>query len=119
MFKKILIANRGEIACRVMKTARRMGIPTVAVFSEADRLALHVESADEAVFIGTVGVAGYMVEHHGGFHAVDRSTGRGLWTYSLEPSGDESFWGFASSPVAGDGMVFVGGLDGTVRAFSQ
>lgn len=52
MFKKILIANRGEIACRVMKTARRMGIPTVAVFSEADRLALHVESADEAVFIG-------------------------------------------------------------------
>ena len=52
MFKKILIANRGEIACRVIKTARRMGIPTVAVFSEADRLALHVEAADEAVFIG-------------------------------------------------------------------
>ncbi len=52
MFKKILIANRGEIACRVIKTARRMGIPTVAVFSEADRNALHVEAADEAVFIG-------------------------------------------------------------------
>ena len=52
MFKKILIANRGEIACRVIKTARRMGIPTVAVFSEADRLALHVEAADKAVFIG-------------------------------------------------------------------
>ncbi len=52
MFKKILIANRGEIACRVIKTARRMGIGTVAVFSEADRLALHVEMADEAVFIG-------------------------------------------------------------------
>ncbi len=52
MFKKILIANRGEIACRVMKTARRMGIKTVAVFSEADRDALHVEMADEAVFIG-------------------------------------------------------------------
>ena len=52
MFKKILIANRGEIACRVMKTARKMGIKTVAVYSDADRDALHVEMADEAVHIG-------------------------------------------------------------------
>ena len=52
MFKKILVANRGEIACRVMKTARRMGIATVAVFSDADRDAVHVEMADEAVHIG-------------------------------------------------------------------
>src|SRR5574337_113160 len=52
MFKKILIANRGEIACRVMKTARKMGIQTVAVYSEADKDALHVEMADEAVCIG-------------------------------------------------------------------
>ncbi|MFT3730279.1 MAG: acetyl/propionyl/methylcrotonyl-CoA carboxylase subunit alpha [Hyphomicrobium sp.] len=52
MFKKILIANRGEIACRVMKTARKMGIKTVAVYSDADRDALHVEMADEAVYIG-------------------------------------------------------------------
>src|SRR5579875_3186726 len=52
MFEKILIANRGEIACRVIKTARRMGISTVAVYSEADRDALHVEMADEAVLIG-------------------------------------------------------------------
>jgi propionyl-CoA carboxylase alpha chain len=52
MFEKILIANRGEIACRVIKTARRMGIRTVAVFSDADRDALHVEMADEAVPIG-------------------------------------------------------------------
>ncbi len=52
MFKKILIANRGEIACRVIKTARKMGIATVAVYSDADRDALHVELADESVFIG-------------------------------------------------------------------
>ena len=52
MFKKILIANRGEIACRVIKTARKMGIATVAVYSAADKDALHVEMADEAVAIG-------------------------------------------------------------------
>jgi propionyl-CoA carboxylase alpha subunit len=52
MFKKILIANRGEIACRVIKTARKMGIGTVAVYSDADRNALHVQMADEAVHIG-------------------------------------------------------------------
>jgi propionyl-CoA carboxylase alpha chain len=52
MFKRILIANRGEIACRIIKTARRMGIETVAVYSEADKDALHVEMADAAVPIG-------------------------------------------------------------------
>jgi propionyl-CoA carboxylase alpha chain len=57
MFKKILIANRGEIACRVIKTARRMGIKTVAVYSDADREALHVSMADEAVHIGPAAAA--------------------------------------------------------------
>ncbi|WP_170390970.1 acetyl-CoA carboxylase biotin carboxylase subunit [Ruegeria arenilitoris] len=52
MFNKILIANRGEIACRVIKTARKMGIGTVAIYSDADKHALHVEMADEAVHIG-------------------------------------------------------------------
>ena len=52
MFDKILIANRGEIAVRIMQTAKKMGIKTVAVYSEADTNALHVKEADEAVYIG-------------------------------------------------------------------
>ena len=52
MFTKILIANRGEIACRVIATAKKMGIATVAVYSDADRSARHVQLADEAVHIG-------------------------------------------------------------------
>jgi propionyl-CoA carboxylase alpha chain len=52
MFKRILIANRVEIACRIIKTARRMGIETVAVYSVADKDALHVEMADTAIAIG-------------------------------------------------------------------
>ena len=52
MFKKILIANRGEIACRIIRTAKAMGVQTVAVYSDADRNALHVQMADEAVYLG-------------------------------------------------------------------
>ena len=63
MFRKILIANRGEIAVRIMRTCREMGIATVAVYSEADRSALHVQSADEAIFIGAFGAAGKLPEH--------------------------------------------------------
>ena len=62
MFKKILIANRGEIACRIIKTARKMGIKTVAVYSDADAHALHVKMADEAVHIGPApSVQSYLV----------------------------------------------------------
>ena len=52
MFNKILIANRGEIACRIIKTAKKMNIKTVAVYSDADRSAEHVSLADEAVYLG-------------------------------------------------------------------
>src|SRR6188472_536528 len=57
MFKKILIANRGEIACRVIRTAKRMGIKTVAVYSDADARAPHVRMADESVRIGPAAAA--------------------------------------------------------------
>ena len=52
LFQKILVANRGEIACRVFRSAKAMGIGTVAVYSDADKDALHVREADEAVYIG-------------------------------------------------------------------
>ena len=52
MFQKILIANRGEIACRIAATASRLGIRTVAVYSDADRRAKHTEACNEAVYIG-------------------------------------------------------------------
>jgi propionyl-CoA carboxylase alpha chain len=104
MFKRILIANRGEIACRIIKTARRMGIETVAVYSDADKDALHVEMADTAVHIGPPPAAeSYLV--------IDKIVA------ACRTSGAEAVhpgYGFLSEreafPVAlaGAGIVFIG-----------
>ncbi|MFS2178558.1 acetyl-CoA carboxylase biotin carboxylase subunit [Rhizobium pisi] len=104
MFKKILIANRGEIACRVIKTARRMGISTVAVYSDADRDALHVEMADEAVHIGSAAASeSYLVADK--IIAACKATGAG----AVHPG-----YGFLSerasfcAELEKQGIVFIG-----------
>ena len=104
MFKKILIANRGEIACRVMKTAKRMGILTVAVYSEADKDAMHVAMADEAVCIGPAAAAqSYLVIEK--IVAACKATG----AEAVHPG-----YGFLSEraafaeALAAEGIVFIG-----------
>ncbi|MGO4869158.1 MAG: acetyl-CoA carboxylase biotin carboxylase subunit [Roseiarcus sp.] len=104
MFKKILIANRGEIACRVIKTARRMGIKTVAVYSTADKDALHVEMADEAIAIGPPAAAqSYLVIEK--IVAACKETG----AEAVHPG-----YGFLSEraafaqALANEGIVFIG-----------
>lgn len=73
-------------------------------------------TADE-VFIGSVGVAAYTIDHRGGFHAVDRESGEGIWRYVAERPEGAKLWGFAGSPAAGNGMAYAGGLDGRIYAF--
>ena len=115
MFKKILIANRGEIACRVMKTAHRMGIKTVAVYSDADRDALHVEMADEAVHIGPAPAAeSYLIIDK--IIAAAKQTG----AEAVHPG-----YGFLSEreafPVALNkaGIIFIGPNPGAIAAMGD
>jgi propionyl-CoA carboxylase alpha chain len=115
MFKKILIANRGEIACRVIKTAKKMGIATVAVYSEADRDALHVELADEAVFIGPAASReSYLVMDK--IIAACKETG----AQAVHPG-----YGFLSEnevfarKVEEEGIVFIGPKHGAIAAMGD
>ncbi len=115
MFKKILIANRGEIACRVIKTARRMGIATVAVFSDADRNALHVRMADEAVHIGpSPATQSYIVIDK--IMAAVRQTG----AEAVHPG-----YGFLSenrafaAALEAAGVVFIGPPSGAIEAMGD
>ncbi len=115
MFKKILIANRGEIACRVIKTARRMGIATVAVYSDADRNALHVRMADEAVHIGPAPAAQSYIVIDRIMEAV-RKTG----AEAVHPG-----YGFLSenrafaAALEAEGVVFIGPPSGAIEAMGD
>ena len=115
MFKRILIANRGEIACRIMRTARRLGIQTVAVYSEADQDALHVEMADEAVLIGPPPASeSYLVIDK--ILAACRDTG----AEAVHPG-----YGFLAEneafpkALAGAGIVFIGPNPGAIAAMGD
>lgn len=112
MFSKILIANRGEIACRVIRTARRMGVATVAVYSDADRDALHVEMADEAVHIGPAPAAeSYLV----GARIIEAAKAAGA--QAIHPG-----YGFLSEnpdfveAVENAGLTFIGPSAKSIRA---
>jgi propionyl-CoA carboxylase alpha chain len=115
MFSKILIANRGEIACRVIKTARRMGIATVAVHSDADRGALHVEMADEAVHIGPPPAAESYIVIDRILDAI-RATG----AEAVHPG-----YGFLSEnplfaqALAAEGVAFIGPPVGAIEAMGD
>ncbi|GLK85127.1 acetyl-CoA carboxylase biotin carboxylase subunit [Ancylobacter defluvii] len=115
MFSKILIANRGEIACRVIKTARRMGIKTVAVYSDADKDALHVSMADEAVHIGAAPAAqSYLLIDR--IIAACKQTG----AEAVHPG-----YGFLSEraafpeALAKEGIVFIGPNPGAIEAMGD
>ena len=115
MFNKILIANRGEIACRVIKTARKMGIRTVAVYSDADRGALHVKMADEAVHIGPSPAAQSYIVIERIMEAV-RATG----AEAVHPG-----YGFLSenrmfaAALEAAGVVFIGPPSGAIEAMGD
>jgi len=115
MFSKILIANRGEIACRVIKTARRMGIATVAVYSDADAAARHVRLADEALHIGpSPARESYLVAEK--ILAAAKATG----AQAVHPgygflSENEAF----AEACAKEGVVFIGPPASAIRAMGS
>ena len=115
MFKKILIANRGEIACRVIKTCRKMGIATVALYSDADRRALHVQMADEAVHIGPPPANESYIVIEKVLEAV-RATG----AEAVHPG-----YGFLSEnpefarALAAEGVAFIGPPTGAIEAMGD
>src|SRR5690348_3868475 len=112
MFTKILIANRGEIACRVIKTARRMGIRTVAVYSEADAKARHVAMADEAYLIGPAPARESYLKGDAIIAAAKKSGAEGIHPgYGFLSENAE----FAEA-CARAGITFIGPPPGAIRA---
>jgi 3-methylcrotonyl-CoA carboxylase alpha subunit len=115
MFDKILIANRGEIACRVAATAKRLGIRTVAVYSDADAQARHVRACDEAVHVGASAPADSYLQWQRIIHAA-RSTG----AQAIHPgygflSENEAF----AQACADAGLVFIGPPVGAIAAMGS
>ena len=116
MFDKILIANRGEIACRVIKTARRMGIATVAVYSDADAGALHVRMADEAVHIGPPPVGQSYIVIDKILEAVQATGARGGASGLRVPVSERAEFAEA---LAAAGVAFIGPPAGAIRAMGD
>src|SRR5437762_12801278 len=115
MFKRILIANRGEIACRIIKTARRMGIETVAVYSEADRDALHVEMADQAVPIGPPAAAESYLAMEKIIEACRKTGSQAVHPGYGFPSEREAF----PRALEAAGIVFIGPNPGAIAALGD
>ncbi|HOI53021.1 MAG TPA: acetyl-CoA carboxylase biotin carboxylase subunit, partial [Azonexus sp.] len=115
MFNKILIANRGEIACRVIKTARRMGIRTVAVYSEADANARHVRMADEAVLLGPAAARESYLVADKIIEACQRTGAQAVHPGYGFLSENEEF----AEALAQAGLVFIGPPASAIRAMGS
>jgi urea carboxylase len=113
MFDKVLIANRGAIACRIIRTLKRMGVGAVAVYSEADRHSLHVSEADEAVLIGPAAAAHSYLDAERILRAA-RDTGVGAIHPGYGFLSENA--GFAESCEA-VGIVFIGPTPAQIRDF--
>ena len=113
MFRKVLVANRGAIACRIIRTLRRLGVVSVAVYSETDRHALHVAQADEAVLIGPAPAAESYLQP-----AVIIDAARHVSAEAIHPG-----YGFLSENAdfadacAEAGLTFLGPTPSQIRAF--
>jgi urea carboxylase len=113
MFRKVLIANRGAIACRIIRTLRKMGVASVAVYSEADRHSLHVNQADEAVFIGPPPAAQSYLSIPALLEAARKTRAEAIhpgYGFLSENAG------FAEN-CAAQGIVFIGPTPEQMRAF--